>query len=134
MGGISLGLADYPWHEIVLCLPKQLVGDQPVLSLMLGEGWTILETILFPGQIPSCVHSWPVSFQYLGSLADRNFFWCWLFPFPGIFRSNNSMFLTTWGGGTVMNKWSLLNPSAKVGSSFPHLPHTTLFSLEVFLS
>lgn len=44
MEGISLG---YPRHSVVLSLPKH--GGQPVLSPLLGEGWTVL----FPGQIPS---------------------------------------------------------------------------------
>lgn len=44
---VSLGVADYPWHNLVLSLPKQ--GGQPVLSPLLGEGWTVP----FPGQTPS---------------------------------------------------------------------------------
>lgn len=64
MEGISLGVADYPWHNVVLSLPKQLVGGQPVPSLLLGEGWTVLETIPFPGQIPSFMACFVQVFQF----------------------------------------------------------------------
>lgn len=80
-----------------------------------------------PGNHPFRVrflHSWPLLFRYFGSLADWPFFGIGSsFLFPGVRRSS-SIFPATWGWWCCAEQ-SLLNPSAKASSSFPHSPRTS---------